>query len=290
VNAVVSDTAARDLRPHWAGILAAAAATVAAITLVGLEVHPAASAGLVALVIAATGFPAIALWASRVSNIELVQSSARSSRARNELIGIAITGLRDDIRAAADSQSRAVVEAIGSLQAVEESGSRAIVAEVHALGETISRSSADQVRALREAREAAERQERATQELAQLQARAEERARPQVYVQTQVRPFWLFFRHNWVVIANAAGPARGVVISYRFLQQNDWSRIPVAPFELGTQQQREFDIGDVNSTAGSNHIWLLVEYRDDANHRYAATVDLALGDGQWRLTVARQLD
>ena len=268
-------------------MIVAVAGTVAAIVVVALVVQPASSGGLVALVIAATAFPSIALWASRISNIELVQSTARSAKARNELIGIAITGLRDDVRTSAESQSRALVAAISSLKQATEQGSAAVVSEVRALGETISRVSADQVRAIGEERAAIERQEQATRELAQIQVQAEERARPAIYVQTQIRSAWLFWHHNWILVANTEGPAHGILVSYRFLQQNDWERVPVGAFDLGPQQQRQFDLGDVSNTHGSNHVWLLIRYRDGANRQYLATVDLPLGENQWRPTQAR---
>ncbi len=264
--------------------------TGVAIVLAAVSVHPTSSAGLVALVIAATAFPTIALWASRISSIELVQSAARSARARNELIGIAISSLREDIRSSAEGQSRAIVAAVESSKAATEQGSHAIVMEVRALADTISRASAEEVRALEETRRASELQAAATRELAQLQVRAEERARPQIHVQTQVRSHWLFFHHNWLMIANTAGRARGVTVEYRFLQQNNWTRIPAAGFDLGPQQQREFDIGDVNATGGSNMVWVSMRYRDDANRQHIATIDLPLGSNHWVQSSARPLD
>jgi hypothetical protein len=279
-----------DPRPHWFGIIAAIGTTVGAIIVVGLSVQPESSAGLVDLVIAATAFPAVAVWASRISSIELVQSTARSSKARNELVGIAISSLREDIRLSAELQGRAIVDAIETAQASGEEGTRALVSEIRALGETISRVGEEEVRALGEARQATERQADATRALAQLQVQAEERARPQLHVQTQVRSHWLFFRHNWLMVANTAGRARGITVEYRFLQQNNWSRIPVTGFDLNTQEQWQVDIGDVNATGGSNRVWVLMKYRDDANRQHVATVDLPLGSDQWVRTVTRPID
>jgi len=279
-----------DPRPHWLAIIAAIVITVVAIVVVWLRVQATSTAGLVDLVIAATAFPAIALWAARVSSIELVQSTARSSRARNELVGIAISSLREDLRSSAELQGRAIVDAIEAAQASTDQGTRAIVSEIRALSETLRQVGEEEVRALGETRRASERQTEATRALAQMQVQAEERARPQLHVQTQVRVHWLFFRHNWLMVANTAGRARGITVEYRFLQQNNWTRVPVAGFSLNTQEQWQVDIGDINATGGSNRVWVLMKYRDDANREHIATVDLPLGGDQWVRTISRPID
>lgn len=279
-----------DSRPHWIGIFIAVALTGVAIFAAAVTVQPASSAGLVALVVAATAFPTIALWASRISSIELVQSTARSSRARNELIGLAIASLREDIRASAELQSKAIVAAVDASKSATETASREIVREIRSLAETISRVGAEEVRALGEARKASELQAQATLALKELQVQAEGRARPQVHVQTQVRSHWLFFHHNWLLVANTAGRARGVTVEIRFLPQNSWARIPVPGFDLDIQQQSEFDIGDVNTTGGSNRVWVQLRYRDNADRQYVAVVDLPLGGNLWTPAATRTID
>jgi len=279
-----------DYRSYWVWIFVGVALVGIAIVVVALTVQPASSAGLVALVIAATAFPTLALWASRISNAEVVQSTARSAKARNELIGIAIAGLKSDIRSSAEIQTKAVVSAIDQVRDATVKGATDLSREIKSLAETISSVGAAEVKALEEARLAADKQTEATRALRELQVRAEERARPQLHAQTQVRSHWLFFHHNWLVIANTAGPAHGVSVEYRFFQQNDWTRIPVSGFDLETQQQREFDIGDVNATGGSNRLWVNLRYRDDANRQHVATVDMPLGGNQWTQATSRSLD
>ncbi len=270
-----------DPRPHWIGIVGAVALTVVAIVLVAIYLQPAATAGLVALVIAATAFPSIALWASRVSSIELVQSTARSAKTRNDLISIAITSLRSDLRASSEAQGRAIIAALASAQAATEEGTKAVVSELRALGETISRASVQEVQALEEARAATTRQEQVTRELAQLQVLAEQRARPQIHVQTQVRSAWLFFRHNWLMLANVGGSARSVVVNYRFNRQMNWIRLD-PPFELAPQKSWEYDIGDVRQAGGSNELHLSIEVRDDANHIHeSGEVLVGLNGNAW---------
>ena len=279
-----------DYGRYWFWVFIGVALVGVGIVVDALTVHPAETAGLVALVIAATVLPFLTLWAAKISSAELVQSTARSARARNELIGLSIAGLTSDIRASAELETKAVVGAIEALRAVTEKGSADVTKEVKNLAETISRVGAAQVQALKEAKEASEQQAEATRALEQLQLRAEERARPQLHAQTQVRSHWLFFHHNWLVLGNTGGRARGVTAEFRFLQQNNWVRVQVPGFELDTQQQREFDIGDVNATGGSNRVWISIRYRDDADRQHLASIDLPLGGNQWVQMASRPVE
>ena len=275
---------------YWAWIFIGVALVGVAIIADAFTVHPAESAGLVALVIAATFLPFLTLWAAKISSAELIESTAKSEKARNALIGIGIAELKSDIRSSAEIETRAVVGAIESVRAATEKGAADITKEVRGLAETISRVGAEQVRALGEAKQAAEQQAEATRALEQLQLRAEERARPELHAQTQVRSHWLFFHHNWLLLGNTGGRARGVIVEYRFLQQNNWARLPVPGFDMETQQQREFDISDVNDTGGSNRVWVSVRYRDDADRQHVATIDLPLGGNQWLQMVSRLIE
>ncbi len=270
-----------DTRPHWTAIFVGLALVVAFIVAAGLGIRPPETAGLVGLVIAATAFPAIAVWASRVSSIELAQAVARSSRARNELLGIGLRNLRDEIGKSAEHQAKAVVAAVGEAKSATEESGRVVVRQITLLNETIRGVAEQEVQALQEARAASERSTQASQELATIQLSAEERARPMLYVQAQVRPYQIFHRKNVLMIANAASPARGVVVSYKFLQENDWKHPSPSGFDLGIQNQREFDIGDIRDSGASNRVWVMLVYRDDARHQHVATCDVPLGGSGW---------
>lgn len=270
-----------DTRSHWIAIVVAILVTALVIGLVGLFVTPATTAGLVALVIAATSFPAIAVWSSRVSSIDLTQATARSAGTRNQLLAVGIQGVRDDIKAAGQAQSEFIVKAINTHIKEAGAGTDRIVAALDSLREEIINLSNQQVQAAQATTAASARFEEATRELAEIQLSAEQRARPRIVAQTQVRPAWLFYRHNWIIIANVASPGRGFTVSHHFAREGVWTPSSTVGFDLDTQGQREIDLGDISAAGGSPNVWIRLTYRDDALHHYLQEGDLPLNGNAW---------